>query len=376
MFERIFAILKKEFLQVFRDPRMKMVIFVAPVIQLLIFGYAATMDITHVPTAVFDRDNTKQSRDIIKLFSYSQYFDIEHYVTTESQQRKLIDRTEVYGVLKFDHGFARDVTGMSTAEMQIILDGTDSNAAQIILGYSGTIMANYNYNALQDRAVVLTGYDIKFPRVDLRERRWFNENLESKNYYLPGVIALIVSIMSLLLSSMAIVREKEIGTMEQLIVSPVRPIELILGKITPFAVIALVQVTLITTIGVLWFHVPIRGSIALLFGSTLIYLMTTLGIGLFISTMSATQQEAMMSVFLFYFPATLLSGFAYPIANMPQVIQWITYLNPMRYYLVILRYLFLKGVGLNILWDEVLSLFIMGSVVIIFSALRFRKSLG
>lgn len=376
MFERILAILKKEFLQVFRDPRMKMVIFVSPVVQLLIFGYAATMDITHVPTAVFDRDNTKQSRDIIKLFSYSQYFDIEHYITTEKEESDVIDRTEVYGVLKFDHGFAEDVTGMSTAEMQIILDGTDSNAAQIILGYSGTIMANYNYSALQDRAAVLTGYNISFPHVDLRERRWFNENLESKNYYLPGVIALIVSIMSLLLSSMAIVREKEIGTMEQLIVSPIKPIELILGKITPFAIIALVQVILITTIGVLWFHVPIRGSMILLFGSTLIYLMTTLGIGLFISTMSATQQEAMMSVFLFYFPAVLLSGFAYPIANMPQVIQWFTYLNPMRYYLVILRYLFLKGVGLNILWDEVLSLLIMGSFIIVFSAFRFRKSLG
>ena len=212
--------------------------------------------------------------------------------------------------------------------------------------------------------------------MDLRERRWFNENLESKNYYLPGVIALIVTIMSLLLSSMAIVREKEIGTMEQLIVSPITPIELILGKITPFVIIACVQVTMITLVGVLWFKIPIRGSLPLLFGCTFIYLLTTLGSGLLISTVCATQQEAMMSVFLFFFPATLLSGFAYPIANMPKIIQYITYINPLRYYLVILRSIFLKGVGIYYLWDEVLALLIIGVVVITLSTLRFHKSLG
>ncbi|MFA6142890.1 MAG: ABC transporter permease [Candidatus Omnitrophota bacterium] len=376
MLERILAILHKEFLQVFRDPRMKMVIFVSPVVQLLIFGYAATMDITNIPTAVFDRDNTRQSRDITRLFSYSKYFDIERYLTTEKQQSDVINKTQVYGVIKFDRGFARDVTGNKPGEMQLVLDGTDSNAAQIIMGYANQIMNDYNYSALQDRAVIMTGNDAAFSKVDLRERRWFNENLESKNYYLPGVIALIVSIMALLLSSMAIVREKEIGTMEQLIVSPIKPIELILGKLTPFAIIACTQVVLITAIGVLWFHVPIRGSMILLFSATLIYLMTALGIGLFISTVSATQQEAMMSVFLFYFPATLLSGFAYPIANMPQVIQWITYLNPMRYYLVILRYIFLKGVGVTILWDEILSLAVMGVCIITLSSMRFQKNLG
>lgn len=376
MFERIKAILVKEFLQVFRDPRMKMVIFVSPVIQVLIFGYAATMDITHVPTAAFDRDNTKQSRDILKLFSYSQYFDIQHYLSNDAEQKHIIDSSDVLGVIKFDRGFARDITGNKTAEMQLIVDGTDSNASQIILGYANTIIGNYNYNMLQNRARELLGYNIKFGYADLRDRRWFNENLESKNYYLPGVIALIVSIMALLLSSMAIVREKEIGTMEQLIVSPIRSSELILGKLTPFAIIAVVQVTLITTIGVLWFHVPIRGSLVLLFCSTLVYLLTALGVGLFISTLSATQQEAMMSVFLFYFPATLLSGFAYPIANMPQAIQYITYLNPLRYYLVILRSLFLKGTGLYFLWDQILILLIMGISVFLMSALRFRKRLG
>ena len=376
MFERITSILVKEFLQVFRDPRMKMIIFIAPVIQVLIFGYAATMDITHVPTGLLDRDNTKQSRDIIRNFYYSQYFDIEQCFRTEEEQIEAIDKSQVIGVIKFDRGFARNVTGNKPAEMQLIIDGTDSNAAQIILGYSGQILGDYNYRVLQARARELIGQVATFPSVDLRDRRWFNENLESKNYYLPGVIALIVSIMSLLLSSMAIVREKEIGTMEQLIVSPIKPLELILGKTAPFIIIAFVQVSVITTVGVLWFHVPIRGSFILLIAATFIYLLTTLGIGLFISTICATQQEAMMSVFLFFFPAVLLSGFAYPVANMPQAIQYITYLNPMRYFLYILRSLFLKGVGIEILWPPIAVLIAMGVTIFIVSSLRFRKTLG
>ena len=376
MFERIKALLVKEFLQVFRDPRMKMIIFVAPIIQVLIFGYAATMDITHVPTGLLDRDNTKESREIMRDFYYSKYFDIQRCFRNEEDLKIAIDRSQVIGVIKFDRGFARDLLGGNSAQMQLVVDGTDSNAAQIILGYSSQIIGNFDYNALQEKARVYLGHDAQFPSVDMRDRRWFSENLESKNYYLPGVIALIVTMMSLLLSSMAIVREKEIGTMEQLIVSPIKPFELILGKIAPFAVIAFVQVSLITTVGVLWFHVPIRGSLLLLFFATAIYLLTSLGIGLFISTLSATQQEAMMSVFLFFFPALLLSGFAYPIPNMPQSIQYITYLNPLRYYLYIIRTIFLKGVGIEFLWPYILVLMIMGITVFVSSSLRFRKTLG
>ena len=376
MFERIRTILVKEFLQIFRDPRMRFNIFVPPIIQVLIFGYAATMDITHVPTAVYDKDNTKQSREVIRDFGYSKYFDIDYYLYDEDQVRAIIDKSKVIAVLKMDRGFARDLIGNKSAELQLILDGTDSNAASIVLGYAGQIIGSYNYKALKERVVTLLKPGATVAFVDLRERRWFNENLESKNYYLPGVIALIVTIMSLLLSSMAIVREKEIGTMEQLIVSPITPIELILGKISPFVVIACVQVTMITLVGVLWFKIPIRGSLPLLFGCTLIYLLTSLGCGLLISTVSATQQEAMMSVFLFFFPATLLSGFAYPIANMPRIIQYITYINPLRYYLVILRSIFLKGVGINILWPQIAALLVIGVSIITFSILKFRKQLG
>lgn len=376
MFTRITSLITKEFLQVFRDPRMRFTIFVSPLVQIFIFGYAATMDITNIPTAIYDLDNTKQSRDIIRLFSYSKYFDIRRYLRTESDIKDVMDHSVIKGVIKFNRGFAQDLTSNRTAQLQIIVDGTDSNAAQIILGYSGTIIANYNSRILKQRGEVFLKRKDIYPVVDLRDRRWFNVNLESRNYYLPGVIAMIVTLMSLILTSMAIVREKEIGTMEQLIVSPIKPIELILGKITPFGIIAIVQMIMIATVGVLWFHIPLTGSIPLLFGSTLIYLLTSLGIGLFISTVSSTQQEAMMSIFLFYFPAILLSGFAFPVANMPQWVQIITIFNPLKYYLIILRSIFLKGVGIFVLWDEILALLAMGVVVITASSLRFRKNLG
>ncbi|MDD5495669.1 MAG: ABC transporter permease [Candidatus Omnitrophica bacterium] len=376
MFERIIAVIVKEFLQVLRDPRMKIIIFISPLIQVLIFGYAATMDITNIPTGIYDLDKTKQSRDVIRAFTYSKYFIAKRYISNEQEMIDVINRSEVNAVIKFNRGFARDLTGNGSAQMQVIVDGTDSNAAQIILSYGAQIIAKYNYEVLKERANIFLTKKNLFPSVDLRDRRWFNENLESKNYYLPGVIALIVSIMSLLLTSMAIVREKEIGTMEQLIVSPIKPIELIAGKIVPFGIIAIIQVVVVTTVGVLWFKIPIRGSLILLFGSTVIYLLTTLGIGLFISTLSSTQQEALMSVFLFYFPAVLLSGFAYPIANMPRVIQYITFFNPLRYYLVILRSIFLKGVGVAILWPELTVLLLMGAIIITLSASRFKSRLG
>ncbi|NQU95081.1 MAG: ABC transporter permease [Candidatus Omnitrophica bacterium] len=376
MFQRVASLLRKEFLQIFRDPRMRTVIFISPMIQLLIFGYAATMDITHIPIAVYDLDNTYMSREVVRDFSYSKYFNIKRYINSDAEMNRLINRSDVLGVLKFNRGFGRDITGDRSAPLQLILDGTDSNAASIILSYAGQIVNRFNYRMLQERIDVYAETKYVFPQIDLRDRRWFNENLKSRNYYLPGVMCLIVSVMSFLLSSMAIVREKEIGTMEQLMVSPIKPIELIAGKIIPFIAIAFVQICLITSISYFWFKVPIRGNILFLFFSTLIYLLTTLGAGLFISTLSSTQQEAMMSVFLVYFPMTLLSGFAYPIANMPKIIQYITYLNPMRYYLVIIRGIFLKGVGIRVLWEELLALAVIGIFVITLSSLRFQKRLG
>ncbi|MFA5005362.1 MAG: ABC transporter permease, partial [Candidatus Omnitrophota bacterium] len=346
MFERIKAILIKEFKQVLRDPRMKTVILVSPIVQIILFGYAANKDIDFIPTAIYDQDNTKESRQLLTRFTYSGYFVPKYYISEPDQQDRVLDKGLASAVLRINRGFGRDIKAGKDASIQLALDGSDSNTAMIIAGYAGTIMSDYQYGLLVNDMDSL-GLQLEVPSVDLRERAWFNENLISRNYYLPGVIASIVTIMSLLLTAMAIVREKEIGTMEQLIVSPLRPLELIFGKLLPFGVIALLQCSLITTLGIFWFHIPFRGSLPLLVLATCVYLFTTLGTGLFISTIASTQQEAMMSVFLFYMPTFLLSGFAYPIANMPQVIQWFTLINPMRYFLTIIRGIFLKGVGMD-----------------------------
>lgn len=375
MFERAKAILIKEFKQVLRDKRMKTVIFISPLLQIILFGYAANKDINYIPTAIYDQDNTKESRELLHRFTYSKYFVPKYYIYNAEELDRIINKGLANVVLRIDRGFGRDLKAGKNANIQLILDGSDSNTAMIIMGYAGTIMGNYQQDLIREDVARL-GNTKGAPSVDLRERAWFNENLISSNYYLPGVIVSIVTIMSLLLTAMAIVREKEIGTMEQLIVSPLRPLELIFGKLLPFGVIALIQTTFITTLGVFWFHIPFRGSLLLLAFSTCIYLFTSLGAGLFISTIASTQQEAMMSVFLFYMPTFLLSGFAYPIANMPEIIRWFTLINPMRYFLIVVRGIFLKGVGIDILWPQLLVLFVIGLVVITLSALRFRKSLA
>lgn len=374
-FERAVAILIKEFKQIFRDPRMKTIIFVSPLLQIILFGYAANKDINYVPTAIYDKDNTVESRELLRKFTYSKYFVPEYYIFSDKEQNRVLDKGLASVVIHIDRGFGRNLNVGKDASVQLAFDGSDSNTAMIIMGYANTITGNYQYDLLQKKAQAI-GWTEGAPSVDLRDRAWFNGNLISRNYYLPGVIATIVTIMSLLLSAMAIVKEKEIGTMEQLIVSPLKPLELIVGKLLPFGVIALIQVILITALGVVWFHIPLRGNLLLLLFSTTIYLFTTLGIGLFMSTISATQQEAEMSVFLFYLPTVLLSGFAYPIANMPKLIQWFTFFNPLRYFMVVIRSIFLKGVGIEILWVQLVPLLVMGLIVITFSALRFRKSLG
>ena len=376
MIERLKSMLVKEFIQVLRDPRMKTTIFVAPVLQIMVFGYAATTDVKNVPIAIYDLDNTPQSRQITRAFIRSRYFHATHYIDNDRQVKDLIDKSVVKVVLRFNHGFAADLITGKAARIQLIVDGTDSNTGAVVLSYANSIIENYSRNFLYDKAYVLLEKIGGVTSVDLRSRAWFNPNLVSRNFYLPGVIALIVSLMSLLLTSMAVVREKEIGTIEQLIVSPLSATELILGKLTPFAIIAIMEATFVTTIAVLWFKIPIRGSILLLLGSTLIYLLVSLGVGLLISTISSTQQEAMLSTFLFFLPANLLSGFIFPIWNMPVIIQYITLINPLRYYMVILRGIFLKGIGIKILWPNIVILFVMGIAVLTISSLRFRKTIG
>src|SRR4030042_1648009 len=345
MCERLRQMLVKEFIQVFRDPRMKGMIFGMPLIQLLIMGYAVIMDVRHIATAVYDLDQSVASRELTARFANSGYFNIKRYLTRDAEARELMDHGQVQVILHLRPGFERDLLAGKTVPLQVILDGTDSNTAAVVLSYSLKIAVQFSQDLLT-RRLMRMGALAKTPgRVQVETRAWFNENLESRNFFVPGVIALLISLVTLMLTSMAIVREKELGPMEQIIVPPIRPVEFILGKTVPFALIGYVDVILVIVVGVWWFEVPLRGNLGLLFGATTLYLLTTLGVGLLISTISHTQQQAMMTTFFFFMPALLLSGLMFPIANMPEAIQWLTYLNPMRYFLVIIRGIFLKGVG-------------------------------
>jgi ABC-2 type transport system permease protein len=375
MFERVKHMLIKEFIQVFRDSRMRIVMFVIPCFQVLVIGYAVSTDVQHVRTAIYDLDNSQASRDLAARFVRSGYFDVVERVGNEDVARQLIDRNDVTVLLRFNHGFAEDINAGRTARLQVIIDGTDSNTANIVVSYAVKIATAYSEHILTERVNRVLGPAGKTGMFDLQTRAWFNENLESCNFFVPGVLVIVVSLASLLLTSMAVVREKEIGTMEQIMVTPITPMEFILGKTIPFAIIGFIDVILVVLIGVFLFGVPIRGSLPLLLLATSFYLMTMLGIGLLISTVSDTQQQAMMTTFLFFFPAMLLSGFAFPIANMPEIVQWMTLVNPLRYFLVVVRSIFLKGVGMDILWVQMLPLLAMGIATLWLAVRRFHKTL-
>ncbi len=355
---------------------MKGILFGIPIVQTLLFGYAVTTDVNNIPTAILDLDNSIVSRKITQNFQRSGYFTIVRYVRNDEELRNLIDRSEVQAALKMNSGFGANITAGRTATLQVIVDGTDSNTGGIIMSYAAKICGQYSINIMAERMSRLQGRTIKPAGVELQTRAWFNENLESRNFFVPGVIAMMIMLITLLLTSMAVVREKEIGTIEQIMVTPITPGEFIMGKTIPFAVIAIFDVLLVTVVGVFWFDIPIRGSLFLLFFCSLIYLMSALGVGLLISTISNTQQQAMMSVFFFFFPAMLLSGMMFPIANMPEPIQWLTYLNPLRYFLVIVRGIFLKGVGIDVLWPQMMALTIMGITMLWLATKRFHKTIG
>ncbi|MGA7614277.1 MAG: ABC transporter permease [Thermoanaerobaculia bacterium] len=375
MWERIKRILIKEFLQINRDPRMKAVIFVMPVIQSLVFGYAVTTDLRHVPVAVYDTDRTPASRTMVEQFTGSGYFDVVDVIWTDETARDLVDRGDVKMVIRIRKGFGANIASGRPAPLQLIVDGSDSNTAAVILNYSNRIVSKEDVRLLVSR-LERQGYRGPPAAVSLRSRAWFNSNLESRNFYIPGVVALLVTLVTLLLTSMAVVREKEIGTIEQIIVTPIRKGEFIIGKSVPFALIAFIDVFFVTLVATLWFHVPIRGSILLLLAATALFLMSTIGIGLLISTVSSTQQQAMMGTFFFFMPALLLSGFMFPIANMPEPIQWLTYLNPIRYFLVIVRGIFLKGTGVAVLWPQMAALGLLGVTMLTIASSRFRKTLA
>jgi len=367
--ERIKQMVIKEFIQILRDPRMKAIVFVIPVLQTLVFGFAVTTDVNNVPTAVFDLDKSFESRELVRRFEASGYFNIRVMPGSPAQVQELLDRSTVTVALQINPKFGTDLLRRIPTSIQLLADGTDSNTATVALDYANRIIKKY----AQDLAGPPSSLSA---RVDVRQRAWYNPELKSKNYNVPGVIAMVIMLTSLLLTSMAVVREREMGTMEQLMVTPLKPVELILGKTIPFALIAFFDMILITMLGVLLFDIPINGPLLLLPLSTAIYLLSVLGIGLFISTIAKTQQQALMATFLFYMPAVLLSGFMFPIENMPVMFQYVTYLNPLRYFLVIIRGIFLKGNGIAILWPQMTALLLLGIGVFALSAFRFKKRLG
>jgi ABC-2 type transport system permease protein len=382
MLERIREIIRKELYQSLREPRMRVMLFLPPLIQLLIFGFAVNLDVEHTKIAWMDMDHSPESRDLGAAFAASRYFEVTALLDREEQVQYLLDRSRVQAVIRVLPGFARDIARGKTAGVQVLLEGTNSNTASIVSNYANLVIAGYaaQVRVEQQNGTVMARSPSgpvggSLPVVTARSRVWFNPELRSRNYFIPGVVANIIMTVTLMLTALGIVREKEIGTMEQLMVTPIRPIELILGKMIPFAMMGLVDLVLVVVAAILIFNIPFRGSPLLLVVCALLFLMTSLGAGLFISTISHTQQQAMMSSFFFSMPAFMLSGFTFPIRNMPPAIRAIAYVNPVYYFMEIVRGIFLKGAGLTALWPQMLALAIFGVAILGLSAWRFQKRL-
>jgi ABC-2 type transport system permease protein len=376
MLARLKQMLIKEFIQVFRDKRTRFVLFGPPIIQMLVFGYAATFEIHHVPTVVLDLDHSQESRELISRFSSSPYFDVQRQLTDYRQIGDLIDQGKATIGLQINAGFAQNLRKGRTAPLQVIVDATNSNTALIASGYITQIALGFARDYQKDRIYRISPQLMEeIPSVELAPRPWYNPDLRSRWFFVPGVIGSLTLVLVVVLTAFAVVREREIGTLEQIMVTPIRPAEFILGKTLPFFLIGLLDVSLIATVGTLWFQVPFRGRILVLFVGAILFLLCMLGVGLLISTVSSTQQQAMVTSFFFIMPAITFSGFGFPISTMPQWLQYLTYLSPLRYFLVVLRGTYLKGVGMDILWPQMLAMAGLGISLLMMAVLRFHKAL-
>lgn len=382
MWERIRQIVIKELRQTLRDPRMRAILIAPPILQMIIFGYAVNLDVERVRLAWMDPDRSAASRELRERFTASPYFELVAMPENGREAERLLDRGTAQAVVRIMPGFGAGVLRSDPQEVQILLDGANSNSAGIIANYASGVIGAYNRELLQaQQARRLVGRTsdgpvrMTLPGVRAETRIWFNPELKSRHYFVPGTMANIILLVTLMLTALSVVREKEIGTMEQIMVTPIRPIELMLGKTIPFAMVGLVDMAAVTAIALLLFEVPFRGSLLVLLLASILFLLTTLGAGLFLSTVSATQQQAMIGSFFFFQPAFMLSGFTFPIRNMPEPVQWMTLLNPMRYFMEIVRGVFLKGVGIDVLWPQLLMLGVFGVLILGFSAMRFRKRL-
>jgi ABC-2 type transport system permease protein len=367
---RVREMLKKELRQIFRDPRLKRVIFIPPLIQLIAFGYAVNTDIKNTATFVVDHDGSRDSRELIDAFTATGYFRVVARSQRPADLVNALDGGDAAVGIEIPVDFARTLPTRKGARVQVILDGTSSNSATVAQGYSGLIVQRYALERMAAKGGLPGG------GVDLRMRAWYNPELKSRVYNVPAVIGLLVLLLSLLLTALAVVREREMGTLDQLAVSPLSAPELMLGKTLPVALIALVDLCLITAVAILWFGIPMRGSFLVLLLASLLYITAGISVGLLISTLSRTQQEAIMTMFLFLLPAIILSGFFYPISSMPRFFQWLTLFNPVRHFLEIVRSVFLKGGGLDILWPQFLALVVMSAAVLRLAIFRFRRTIA
>jgi ABC-2 type transport system permease protein len=365
----------KELIELKDDKRLFGIVIAAPILQLFMLGYAATTDVRNVPVVIADADRSAASRDLIARFSASPYFTIVSVVTSPDDVDPYLEGGRASMALAIPAGYAQALMRAQPQSLQLVADGSDANSTGIAMGYATSLIAAYTEELTARRpSSAPVGGVVRFRGIEPRVRVWFNPRLESRDFMLPGILALLLLVITTNLSSMAIVREKELGTLEQLNVTPLRRWELIVGKLLPYALVGLIDVFLVLAITVWWFQVPLRGSVLLLFALTIVYLFSTLGLGLFVSTISATQQQAMMTTtFFFLMPMIYLSGFIFPIENMPAVIQPVTYLIPLRYFLVILRSIFLKGVGLRVLWPEALALVAWGLAMLALAIARSTK---
>jgi len=372
----ILHIIKKEFLQFKRDPKMFGIILIAPVLQLIFLGYAVTLDVNTVHTLVYDQDKTNESRDFIESFTSSRFFKVDYYADNYDELTQNLDKGKFILAIVIPKDFTKKIGRRETSPVQAIFNGSDGNTASISAGYVAKVVQSYsqnlsiNYMDKSGRKILPAG------SIEPEIRIWYNPELLTRHFMVPGIVGLLLSIITLILTSLAIVKEKEIGTLEQLVVTPIKSYQLIMGKLIPFVILGFVAVIIVLTAMSLIFSIPVRGSVPFLFFCSFLYILSTLGLGLFVSTVSRTQQQAMMiAIFAIMMPMVFLSGFTFPIENMPKFIQYVSYIIPLRYFMTIIRGVILKGIGFAELWKETLALLFMGIAILYLSSLRFHKRL-
>ena len=376
MFGRIYHLLLKEFLELKRDKSARFRLLIPPVIQMLLFGYAATFEVFNVATVILDQDQTQESRLLVADYVHSSRFKLVAIATKRQQVQDAVEASTAQVGIVVPPGFAELLRKGQSAPLQVLVDGTNSNTALIALGYVGQISGAYGQSYALDLAQ-RTGRALGKPlvTVNLVERYWYNPNLNSRWFFVPGVIGTLTLITIVNLTAFAIVREREVGTLEQILVTPIRPVEFIIGKTLPFFLVGLLEILIAAAVGMIWFQIPFKGNPLVLLLGACLFLFSVLAIGLLISTICKTQQQAFASNFFVLNPMFILSGFSFPISSMPDALQWLTYLDPLRYFLVIIRATYLKGVGLDILWPQMTGLAVLGLSLFALAVLRFRKSI-